>query len=189
MKSLAIFFAFVAIYTLSRHMIGSSTTTTTTTTTTTSVTTSSLVGTACQAKDFSGVYNEGEGAAGTIYASVTLTRSSVGTCTLMGWPLLTLQDKLGSVLTSSTLDVPTSGNTFQFLTPQANNPPAPLSVGPNGTVQFSLAYSDVQSGTNACPDAVTVSIQFVASGGAIDVTPAYPVAPCDNGRLVLSPFY
>jgi hypothetical protein len=52
-----------------------------------------------------------------------------------------------------------------------------------------LAYSDVQSGTTACPDAITVSIQLVASGGAIDVTPAYPVAPCDNGRLVASPFY
>ena len=40
-------------------------------------------------------YNEGEGAAGTIYASVTLTKTTAGTCTLKGWPILTLSDRLG----------------------------------------------------------------------------------------------
>jgi hypothetical protein len=54
--------------------------------------------------DFSGVYNEGEGAAGTISASVTLTKIDAGSCTLKGWPLLTLQDTTGAVLTSSIID-------------------------------------------------------------------------------------
>jgi hypothetical protein len=187
LKSLAIFFAFVAIYTLSRHVIGSSTTSTTTTTA--SVTSTTLAGTACKATDFSGVYNEGEGAAGTIYASVTLTKSSVGSCALKGWPLLTLQDKLGALLTSSTVDVPSSGNGFQFLTARANDPPATVTLSQNGTAEFSLAYSDVQTGTTACPAAVTLSVQFVVKGGSIDVTPTYPVAPCNNGQLVVSPFY
>ena len=189
MKSLLIFFAFVAIVTLSRHALDSSSSTTTTTTTTTPVTSTSLAGTACQATDFSGVYNEGEGAAGTIYASVTLTKSTTGSCTLEGWPLLTLQDKLGAILTSSTLDVPASDNSFQFLTARANDPPATLTLSQNGTAEFSLAYSDVQTGTTACPDAVTLSVQFVAKGSVIDVTPAYAVAPCNNGQVIVSPFY
>lgn len=188
LKSLAIFFAFVAIYTLSRHVIDSSNTTTTTSTTV-PVTSTSLANTTCHSSDFSGVYNEGEGAAGTIYASVTLTKSSAGSCTLDGWPIITLQDKLGAVLTSSALDVPSSGNSFQFLSAPANQPPSLVSVSQNGTAEFSLAYSDVQTGTTACPNAVTLSVQFVAKGGSIDVTPAYPVAPCNNGRLVVSPLY
>src|ERR1019366_5889803 len=97
-------------------------------TTTTSVTTTSLTGPPCRAPDFSGVYNEGEGAVGTIYASVTLTKSSAGSCTLKGWPIITLQDKLGAVLTSSALDVPSSGNSFQFLNARANDPPASVTV-------------------------------------------------------------
>lgn len=187
LKSLAIFFAFVAIYTLSRHVGNSSTTTTTTTTTT--VTSTTLASTACQATGFSGVYNEGQGAAGTIYASVTLTKSSPGSCTLKGWPLLTLQDRLGALLTSSTSDASSSGNSFQFLTAQANLPPATFTVSQNGTAEFSLAYSDVQTGTTACPNAVTLSVQFALKGGVIDVTPAYPVTPCNNGQLIVSPFY
>ncbi len=187
LKSLAIFFAFVAIYTLSRHVIDSSNTTTTTTATTGTSTT--LAGTVCQASGFSGVYNQGEGAAGTIYASVTLTKLSPGSCTLKGWPLLTLQDKLGALLTSSMSDVPWSGNSFQFLTARANLPPGTLTVSQNGTAEFSLAYSDVQTGTTACPNAVTLSVQFALQGGVIDVTPAYPVTPCNNGQLIVSPFY
>jgi hypothetical protein len=108
---------------------------------------------------------------------------------LDGWPIITLQDKLGAVLPSSALDVPSSANSFQFLSAQANDPPAKVSVSQNGTAEFSLAYSDVQTGTTACPDAVTLSVQFVVKGGLIDVTPAYPLAPCNSGRLIVSPFY
>ncbi len=115
--SVAIFVAFVAIFTISRHAITSTTTTTTTTqppATTTSTTSTTLAATTCNATDFSGIYNEGEGAAGTIYASVTLTKTTGGTCTLYGWPLLTLSDRLGAVLKSTAIDVPSAGNDFQF---------------------------------------------------------------------------
>lgn len=191
LKALAIFFAFVAIYTLSRHGAGSTntTTTTTSTTSTTSVPSTTLASSLCQARDFSGVYNQGEGAAGTIYASVTLTKSTAGSCTLKGWALITLQDKLGAVLTSSTMDVPSNGNSFQFLTARANDPPASLKLTKNETAQFSLAYSDVPTGTTACANAVTVSVQFVTSGASIAVTPAYAVQPCNNGQIWVSPFY
>lgn len=195
LKSLAIFFAFVAIYTLSRHVIDNSSSTTTTSTTTTSVaptsstTTTAPAGTTCAAGDFSGVYNEGEGAAGTIYASVTLTKTTPGTCTLKGWPLITLQDRLGSVLPSTLVDEPTGASGFQFLSPKANAAPTLVSLAQNQSTTFSLAYSDVPSGTTACDDAVTLNVQFVAEGAAIDVTPPYAVQPCDNGRIWVSPFY
>jgi hypothetical protein len=191
--SVAIFVAFVAIFTLSRHAIHSSTTTTTTTktvSTTSSTTSTTLASAACNASDFSGVYNEGEGAAGTIYASVTLTKTTAGTCTLKGWPILTLQNRLGAILKSTGIDEPSSANGFQFSTPaQANAAPKSLTLSMNGTTTFSLAYSDVQSGTTACESAVTISVQFVADGSAIPVTPAYAVQPCNNGQIWLSPFY
>ncbi len=191
--AVAIVVAFVAIFALSRHVIHSSTTTTTTTkivTTTSSTTSTTLASAACNASDFSGAYNEGEGAAGTIYASVTLTKTTAGTCTLKGWPILTLQDRLGAILKSTGVDEPSSAGGFQFSTPpQANVAPKTLTLSINGTTTFSLAYSDVQSGTTACGSAVTISVQFVAGGAAIPVTPTYAVQPCNNGQIWLSPFY
>jgi hypothetical protein len=191
--SVAIFVAFVAIFTISRHAITSTTTTTTTTTqppaTTTSTTSTTLAATTCNATDFSGIYNEGEGAAGTIYASVTLTKTTGGTCTLYGWPLLTLSDRLGAVLKSTAIDVPSAGNDFQFLTARENAKPTTLTLSANSTTTFSLAYSDVQTGNTACESAVTLSVQFVAGGAAVAVTPQYAVQPCDGGQLWVSPFY
>ncbi len=187
--SVAIFVAFVAIYALSRHVAGTSTTTTSTSTTSTSTTSTTLASTACQAGDFAGAYNQGEGAAGTIYASVTLTKSTAGSCTLRGWPRITLQDRLGAVLTSKVIDVPSASNQFQFLATQANAAPTTLTLHQNGTTTFSLAYSDVQTGATACESAVTLSVQFVANGAAIAVTPQYAVQPCNGGQLLVSPFY
>ena len=177
--AVAIIVAFVAIFVLSRYVIHSSTTTTTI-----------AAASDCVASDFSGAYNEGEGAAGTIYASVTLTKTTSGTCTLEGWPILTLSDRLGAVLKSTGVEVPSAASGFQFLTPtQANAAPKTLTLSMNGTTTFSLAYSDVQSGTAACESAVTVSVQFVAGGASIPVTPQYAVQPCDAGQIWLSPFY
>jgi hypothetical protein len=193
--SVGLFIAFVAILALSRHVVDSNnagtTTTTSRTTTTTAPTTTSTTATsdACIASDFSGAYNEGEGAAGTIYASVTVTKSTAGTCTLRGWPILTLQNRLGAVLPMTAVDVPTATSGFQFLTTQANAAPTTLTIQQNGTATFSLGYSDVPVGTTACESAVTVSVQFVKGGDSIPVTPQYAVQPCDDGQLWLSPFY
>jgi peptidoglycan DL-endopeptidase CwlO len=192
--SVAIFAAFVAIFTLSRHAIHSTTTTTTTTakiaTTTSSTTSTTLASANCVASDFSGAYNEGEGAAGTVYASVTLTKTTAGTCTLQGWPILTLQNRLGGLLKSVGVDVPSSSSGFQFSTPaQANAAPTSVTLTSGGTTTFSLAYSDVQSGTTACESAVTISVQFVSGGATVPVTPTYPVQPCNSGQIWLSPFY
>lgn len=189
-KSLLIFFAFVAIYTLSRHAIGTSSPTTSTTTTVVSAsTTTTATATACQGSDFSGVYNEGEGAAGTVTASVTLTKSTPGTCTVDGWPILTLLDRTGATVTSSSDDTSTNP-VVQFPVPQANEAPTVVTVKDGANVSFFLAYSDVPvDNETTCPSVTTIEVQFAKGGSATPVTPQYPPQPCDGGRLYVSPLY
>jgi hypothetical protein len=192
LKSLALFFGFVAIYTLSRHDIGSTTTTTSTPVAASTSTTSTTVAAAatCIAGDFRGAFNEGQGAAGTIYASITLTKTTAGTCTLKGWPILTLQDKLGALLDSSTVDLPTANSPIQFIDSRANRPPGPVRLASGASTTFSLAYSDVPTGNEtSCPAAQTVSVALKAGGPTVAVTPQYPPAPCNGGLIWVSPFY
>jgi hypothetical protein len=189
LKSLAVFFAFVVIFAFSRHLITTSnqTTTTTTTSTTTTLrsTTTSMAATTCQGRDFKGVYNEGQGAAGTILASVTLTKQSPGSCTVDGYPTLTLQDETGGVFSSTT----STTSPVQFPVAAANKPPAAVSVSDGGSVSFALGYSDVPVGTEVCTSAVTISVQFQKSGTTTPVTPSYPIQPCNAATIWVSPFY
>jgi uncharacterized protein DUF4232 len=196
LTSLAIFLAFVVIITLSRHVIDPTSSTTTTgvpvtTTTAASVTTTTALNAAptCQGTDFGGVFNQGEGAAGTIYASVTLTKETPGSCSVKGWPILTLQDKDGAVLPLTLVDQSGSNNAIQFTTPKANAAPTLLTLTNRSVTNFSLAYTDVQSANTACDDAATISVQFATGGASVPVSPTYPVQPCDNGKIWVSPFY
>lgn len=188
LKSLAIFFGFVVIIVLSRHYLtlkSSTTTTTTSTTTFVSSTTTSLAATTCRGSDFRGVYNQGQGAAGTITASVTLTKQTPGSCSVDGYPILTLQDKTGAVFSSSTSD----SSPIQFSDAAANKPAALVHVSEGSSVSFSLGYSDVPVGTEVCASAVTMSVQFASKGSTISVTPGYPIAPCNASTIWVSPFY
>jgi hypothetical protein len=182
---LAVFFAFVAIYAISRHSSTTSTTTTTTTAPATSSTTSPVTTTTCQGSDFRGVYNEGEGAAGTIEASVTLTKVTAGSCTVDGYPLLTLQDQSGAVFSSTTSDQ----SPVQFPVAAANKPPTAHRVSDGASISFALGYSDVPVGSETCPSAVTISVQFAKAGSTTTVTPSYPLQPCNAATIWVSPFY
>ena len=189
--SVGLFLAFVVVFTLSRH--ATSPTTTTTSTTSTSTTTMSVTSTTtdstCQGWHFSGVYNQGTGAAGTIYASITLTMNSGSPCTIEGWPLLTLQDQSGAVLGFNEVLVPSNAAAANFADPRANQAPTPLSMHVGSSVTFSLSYNDVPVGTTACESATTIGVQFRKGGSSVPVTPDYAIQPCDNGRLVVSPLY
>jgi hypothetical protein len=196
LTSLAIFLAFVVIITLSRHVIDSTSTTTTTgvpvTTTTVATVTTTTTATAaatCQGSAFSGVFNEGEGAAGTVYASLTLTKHTAGTCSVKGWPILTLQDKTGAVLPVNLVDQSGTNNAIQFSTVKANEAPTQLTLTNGSVTTFSLAYSSVSTADTVCDNAVTISVQFATGAASVPVTPAYPVQPCDNGKIWVSPFY
>ncbi|MDE3044930.1 MAG: DUF4232 domain-containing protein [Acidobacteriota bacterium] len=174
-----------------RHFTSTTTTTSTTSTTVapTTTTTSGNLATDCSPRDFSGAFVQGQGAAGTIFASVTLTKTTSGTCTMKGWPLLTLQDKLGAVLASRAIDVPTNKDGFSFPTAAADAMPATLRLAQGSITDFSLAYSDVPTGATACPNAGTLSVQFAPNGAAVTVTPSYPLQICNNGQYWVSPFY
>ncbi|MEO9180803.1 MAG: DUF4232 domain-containing protein [Acidimicrobiales bacterium] len=189
---LAIFIAFVAIYTLSRHAIGPTTTSTTIPSTTTTVvsSTSTIPASAmCQGSGFSGVYNEGEGAAGTIYASITLTKATPGTCSVKGWPILTLQDKTGAILPINLSDIPSGNNAVRFSPAKANDAPTMLVLRQGSAVNFSLAYQDVPTNNTVCDNALTVNVQFSTGGSSVPLTPPSAVQPCDNGKVWISPFY
>ena len=194
LTSIAIFVAFVVIITLSRHVIHSTSSTTTTsppatTTSLVTTTTTSAGAPTCSGSAFTGLYNQGQGAAGTIYASVTLTKHTAGSCSIKGWPILTLQDKTGAVLPVNLVDQSGTNNAIQFSSVKANQAPSQLTLTSGSVTNFSLAYSSVQTANTACDDAVTVSVQFATGGATVPVTPAYPVQPCDNGKIWLSPFY
>jgi hypothetical protein len=195
LTSLAIFLAFVVIITLSRHVIDPTSSTTTTgvpvtTTTISSATTTSVAASAtCQGSAFTGVFNEGESAAGTVYASVTLTKHSAGSCSVKGWPILTLSDKTGAVLPINLVDQSGTNNAIQFSGAKANAAPTALTLTNGSVTNFSLAYSSVSTANTVCDNAVTISVQFATGGASLPVTPAYPVQPCDNGKIWISPFY
>jgi hypothetical protein len=195
LKSLALFAALVVIVTIGRHEIDAKSTTTTTssttstTTTTTAPATTTTFGSTCAGGDFTGVFNEGEGAAGTITASVTLTKSTAGTCTLKGWPLLSLQDTTGAVLSSTTIDEHPGDAPIHFPAAQANLAPAAVTLSHGSTVSFSLAYSDVPTSSAACPTARTISVQIAKGGSTTTITPSYPIQPCNRGTVWVSPFY
>ena len=189
--SIAIFVAFAAIFTLSRHPTATTTTLAATTTTSVSgsTTTSATSAATCAGSAFTGTFNQGQGAAGTVYASITLTKSTAGTCTVHGWPTLTLQDTTGGLLSVSLALVPSSGNAIQFSAPQANRAPTTLTLHQGSSTNFSLAYSQVQTGTTTCESAATISVQFSKNQSSVAVTPSYPITPCNNGKIWVSPFY
>ncbi len=189
--SVGLFLAFVVIFTLSRHAISPTTTTTSTTSTssTTTAVTSTTGSNTCQGSDFSGVFNQGTGAAGTIYASVTLTMKSGSPCAIEGWPLLTLQDQTGAVLGVNEVTVPSATTAATFPDSRANHAPTRLSMDVGASTTFSFFYNDVPIGTTACENATTIGVQFQKGGSSVPVTPAYAIQPCGNGRLVVSPLY
>ena len=127
LKSLAIFAAFVVIYTLSRHVIHSTTTTTTNhhhdrardhhDDLDHSTGERRLWG-----QNFSGLYNTGEGAAGTVYATVTLDqhRHDVLHAARLADPHVARQTRRGAQEHRS-LTCPRSGSSFQFLAGAATN--------------------------------------------------------------------
>ena len=204
-KTLLIFAAFAVIVTLGRHALHSNSTATTTTTTvvapvvttttmatpTTTTTIATTTGTDCVASGFRGTYVQGQGSLGTVYDSVTLTKTSSGACTLQGWPLVTLADRHGAVVATTNVNVTgsTSSSPITFPTPPANAAPATLRLTTGTTVAFDLAYSDVPIGNETCPSAYTLRVQLGAGGGVIPVSAQYPLQPCGQFTLWLSPFY
>jgi hypothetical protein len=172
---------------------GSSTSTSSSTSTTASTTSSSprsststteaMVAKTCLPNQLHIVPQRGNGAAGTIYETVTLTNTSSTTCTLHGYPGLQLLSAQGSSLPTNVV----RGGT-QFPAAAANQSPSLVTLAPQQVATFSLSYEDVPVGTEtSCPTSAKVEITPPNDVGHAVVTLA--ISPCSGGMVHVSPVY
>lgn len=200
--ALGLFLVFAGVVAIGFHHHDSSTTTTTTTTssTTTSTSTSTTTSTIAQAiictsVDLTGAYVPGQGAAGTVYALVTLTNTSSEPCTVDGWPSLTIYNG-ANVLVPSTV---TESSSFFNAAGVDTVPAAPslLTIEPGSMAQFNLSYSDVPVGSqSSCPSVTTIKVALLGHNvvvqGEVVVTANSPgpISPCGvPAQLTVSPIY
>ncbi len=157
----------------------------TTSTTSASTTTSSVAQlTTCRGADFTGVNVGSQGAAGTGYDIMTLTKVSAGSCVVDGYPRLSFQDAKGAVETGLSLVDSTS-----FPAAPANAGAVAYTVADGGRVDVQFRYSDVPSGTQACPAVAQVDVQFVPGDTSVPVSFPYPISPCSSAQVGVSAFY
>ncbi|MEI8126602.1 MAG: DUF4232 domain-containing protein [Actinomycetota bacterium] len=129
-------------------------------------------------------YENSQGATGTIYGDVVFTKTSSGVCQIKGWPTVVMQTSVGS-------EVPTSiSHDFtRWVSGAANHPPTLIHMRQGDRAMFQMAYSAIPAGDEtSCPSfsKFQVSIAAVNLGVA---TSAYPLTPCNQGQIVVSPIY
>ena len=175
--------ALVAGRFLVQHPVASTTTSTTVTTPSTSTTTipstsstSTTVAslTTCRGAQFTGANVGSEGAAGTGYDIMTLTKVSGNSCVVDGYPLVTLHNSQGA------LSQFRMSNSTNFPTVPANAAPTAHTVVTGQKIDIQLRYSDIGSGTQACASVSQVDVQFVVGDTPVVVTFAYPISPCES---------
>jgi len=173
------------------HRNTTTTTTSTTSTTTpattsvpassTTTTTASL--TTCRGSDFTGANVGSQGAAGTGYDVMTLTKVSTGSCVVDSYPIVSFLTAKGVVVTGFSVVDATN-----FPAGPAHGAPGAHTVTTGGKVDLQLRYSDIPVGTAACPTVAQVNVQLVAGDTSVPVSFPYPISPC-NGQMAVSPFY
>ena len=156
-------------------------TTTTTPPATTTTTPASL--TTCRGAQFSGTNVGSQGAAGTGYDTMILTKTSPGTCVVDGYPLITLLNAKGAVITG----ISVAGAT-DFPAGPARGAPSAHTVAAGQKVDVQLRYSDIPVGSATCPSVAQVDIQFVSGDRTVPISFTYPIEPC-GGNVAVSPFY
>ena len=165
------------------HSSTSSTTSSTTTTSTSASSTSSTVASAA-CTHVSGVGNLGQGAAGTITGTVTVTNTGAATCTVNGYPTLALYSGSGAPLTVTMVN-----GLSVDVSPQADAAPTTVTIAAGGKAQFAYQFSDVPVGNEtSCPTSETASATLP---GSSTPTPQFALAvdPCGNGTIRVSPIY
>ncbi len=162
-----------------------STTTSSSSTTTSAPSTTSTTATASAAcNQIAATPGQGQGAAGTITGTVTITNTGSTPCTVDGYPKLALFSGSGAPLTVTLVN----GLTVT-ISPPANAPPATVSVSPSGTAQFAYQFSDVPVGAEtSCPSSETASV-VMPSATTASANFALAIDPCNNGTVRVSPVY
>jgi hypothetical protein len=207
LKAVGLFIAFAVIFTLSRHVIGTNSTqvtvpssTPTTSIATTSTTNAGSVSTTtttkvtqtsstCVAGDFKAAYNVGPAATGTAYGTIVFTMTSGTSCTIVGYPSFTLQDKYGSVLHSVIVEIPRSSTLVNFPDAAANKPATELTIQNGQSFSEDVAYSDIPVGKTTCENVAALSLQLQINSASIALPLEYPLTACNGGKLWVSPFY
>lgn len=157
-----------------------STSTTTTSPPSTTTTVASL--TTCRGSQFTGANIGSQGAAGTGYDVMSLTKVSGNSCVIDGYPIVTLFNSKGA-LTGFTLS-----NSTNFLSAPANAAPAAHTVLTGQKIEVQLRYADIAAGTQACASVSRANVQFVAGDTPVSITFAYPISPCQSA-IGVSGFY
>lgn len=196
-RNLVLALVLVIVVVAAGYGIGHHTTTTTTTTTTTSTTTPTTTTTAphapttttpvslttCRGSQFTGTNVGSEGAAGTGYDIMTLTKTSTGTCVVDGYPIVTLLDAKGAVITGFNVTGATD-----FPEGPARGAPSAHTITTGQKVDVQLRYSDIPVGNATCPSVSQIDLQFVTGDQPVSISLSYPIQPCE-GNLAVSPFY
>jgi hypothetical protein len=115
--------------------------------------------------------------AGHLVYAVVLTNAASQTCTLEGYPTLTLY--MGTQSTSTTEIDGNDGITSISTTPTL------LTIPVGGSVSFVLQYSDVPAGTQTCTTATYLQVQL--PGGSIGILAPSEIDAC-GGVIYASPF-
>ena len=186
LKSLAIFFAVVVIFSLSHHTLGPIGTTTTTSlpeTTTTTYTSTCVPG------DLKAVDMGGQGAAGTVYGQIGITKNSGASCVLYGYALVTYQDGYGTVLPIHISHSPVDHLAF-FADSSANKLPTMVRMSIGSVAKIDYSYSDVSTSSSGCVTVTQVSLQLRMGATTIPVKlrTTGTFAPC-GGKTLISPYF
>lgn len=161
----------------------STTVTTTTTTVPTSTTTVPASLTTCRGSQFTGTNVGSEGAAGTGYDIMTLTKTSPGSCVVDGYPIVSFLGAKGVVITGLSVR-----DAIDFPIGAAQGPPRAHTIAAGQKVGLQVRYADIPVGTATCPSVTQINVQFVAGDQSVPVNIVYPIAPC-GGALAVSAFY
>lgn len=141
---------------------------------------------ACAPADLSSSWELGQGAVGTIYASVTVHKASPGRCSLSGYPALQLRDTSGELPTDEQLGSMRDFGAVATALPHQ----AKVTLKQGEDASFLVAYSDVPAGTaTSCPAASSVKVSLAGRPGSLLVTPSFPVTACSNGWIKVSYFF
>jgi hypothetical protein len=161
-----------------------STTASTTTTTATAATTTSTSAAATGCNHITASPGQGQGAAGTITGTVTVTNAGTAACTINGYPTMALFSGSGAPLTVTMVN-----GLSVSISSAANGPPTSFSLAPSSTAQFAYQFSDVPTGSQtSCATSQSASVTMP---GATTSSPPFQLAigPCGNGTIKVSPVY
>ena len=86
----------------------------------------------------------GQGAAGTVYGQIGITKNSGASCVLYGYALVTYQDGYGTVLPIHISHSPVDHLAF-FADPSANKLPTMVRMSIGSVAKIDYSYSDVSN--------------------------------------------